>query len=211
MPRLLRLLAPAAGLVLLVAACGGDDDRDSTPTTSTTLVEDPASGDEPDEDAAAEETVPDAAAEDPPAESGGEDEGLRDPAVFVTELDGESVVPGPGDPAATGRMEAESDVDGRLCFDIVVEGLGSEITDAHIHVGAAGERGEVVIPIGPPTGRAGDAASWTGVCVGVDDEVFERMMAEPSRFYANLHSADLPDGAIRGQLELAIIFDRTLS
>lgn len=212
-PRTIRLLAVLLGLALLAVACGDDDDSADDTTTTTSTTSDP--GDEaspPDESGTSStSTTAEPGAEDPPGDTGGEDEGLGDPLVFVGTLSGDTEVPGPGDPAGSGRVEIESDVDGELCFDMVATGLGSAVTASHIHEAAAGASGGVVIDIGLPTSSAGDTDTWSDVCVVVADDVIERMNATPSNFYANVHTQTFGQGAVRGQLEQATIFDLTLS
>jgi hypothetical protein len=206
-----RLLAPLVVLALVAVGCGDDDaEPQSTGETSSTTADDDTTDTSAEPSTTTTSTVPDAEAEDAPGESGGEDEGLGDAFVYVAELSGGSEVPGPGDDAGSGRAELRSSDDG-LCIDMVVRGVDSEVTDAHIHEGAAGESGGVVIPIGPPTASEGDTNTWTEVCVPVDDELVHRFEVDASRFYANVHTTSFPDGAVRGQLDYATIFDLELS
>jgi len=226
MRRLLHLLVP---LALLVAGCGDDDAADpgAEPTTTSEpgRVEDeadePDDADEPagkpdDEDepatSAPDTPVPadDAPAENAPGEGVHEGEGIDDPGVLLADLAGDAEVPGPGDDAGQGRFEAEL-VEGSLCIDMVAEALDSDVTTAHVHEGAAGSAGAPVVDIGPPTTAAATTDTWADVCVPVDGPLVERMATEPDRFYVNVHSASFPDGAVRGQLALASVFDRQLS
>lgn len=220
MRRLLTLLVP---LALLAAGCGDDD---ATDDTTTTVVDDSPddegseaglddevidAGDDEASDPVTETTVPaDAPAEDAPDGSVDETDGIDDPGVLVADLAGADEVPGPGDDGATGRFEAEL-IDGRLCIDMVAEGLDSDVAASHVHEGAAGAAGAPVVDIGLPTAAAGGTDSWVDVCVDVAEDLVERMVTQPDQFYVNVHSASFPDGAVRGQLALASIFDRTLS
>ena len=208
---------------LLVGACGDDDDTAADesvdPNATATVVEDDEEGADDDAPAgddyggrdASTTTVPDAAAEEPPADAGGEEEGLGDQQVYVADLSGDTEVPGPGDAGATGRAELEAGDDGEVCIDMVAEGLDSGVTAAHVHEGAAGASGGPVVTIGTPSSTEGATARWTDVCVPVDAEVRDRMAADPSAFYVNVHTSTFPDGAVRGQLQAATIFDLTLS
>ncbi|HEU5083766.1 MAG TPA: CHRD domain-containing protein [Acidimicrobiales bacterium] len=222
MRRLLHLLVP---LALLVAACGDDDADDATPSPTTTAApaaEDEAdraddggdaAADEPDEESATSTTAApadDSPAEDAPGDGVHEAEGIDDPGVLLADLTGDAEVPGPGDDGATGRFEAEL-VEGSLCIDMAADSLAGEVTAAHVHEGAAGAAGPPVVDIGTPTAAADGGATWTDVCVPVDGPLVERMATEPDRFYVNIHSASFPDGAVRGQLALASVFDRQLS
>ena len=203
-----RRLLLALALTVAVTACGDDDAGDGADETTTTS---PSAEDEYGRDTSTTtSTVPDAEAEDAPSESGGTDEGMGDDFVYVADLSGDEEVPGPGDPAGTGRAEIRPG-DGELCIDMVTTGLASEVTDAHLHEGAPGASGGPVVPIGPPTATDGDTDTWSGVCVEVDEALAERMAADVAGFYANVHTADHPDGAVRGQLGFATIFDLELS
>lgn len=212
-PRNLRLLALLLGCTLVVSSCGSDDDdsADDT-TTSTTAASDEVTTSSiaaTSRDATTTTSAVDDSAQDPP-DAGSEDEGLGDPLVFVATLSGDTEVPGPGDVGAGGRVEIESDVAGKLCFDMVATGLDAAVTGSHIHEGPADASGDVVIDIGPPTSTDGDTDSWSDVCVAVADDVIERLNADPSGFYANIHTETYGAGAIRGQLEQATIFDLML-
>ncbi len=199
-------------VVGLAACTGGDESASSVDLTTTTVAETPddttsttTPADEPADDPA-DEPADDAVPDDP-----GEGDGLGDPLVFVADLDGDGEVPGPGDPAAAGRVEVESAVNGEWCFDMEATGLSADVTDAHIHFGPAGNSGDVVIPIGMPTSTDGDTDTWTDVCVAVADDLVAEVLDAPDAFYANIHTTDFGGGAIRGQLQPSTIFDLTLS
>ena len=187
-----RLLAVLVPLVLL-AACGDDDAADG-PTTTV------ADGGE----ASEEQEL----AEAGPGSGAGDGEGLGD-AVLASDLDGGGPVPGPGHTSATGRFEGEL-VQGTLCVDMVVSGLDSPVTEAHLHSGPAGEEGPVVADIGLPTSTAAGTSTWSDVCIGVDDDVIDDLAAAPGLANVDVHTASLPGGAVRGQLGVISIFDRTL-
>ena len=206
-----RVPALVAALALLVAACGDDDDASDQATAETTSETDGSESDAEPTTTASTSTVPDAEAEAPPGESGGAEEGRDEPPVWVADLSGDTEVPGPGDPDATGRVEIETGGEGELCIDMEATGLDSAVADAHIHDGAAGSSGPPVIPIGKPTSTDGDTDTWTDVCLQVDAAVLDRMVREPDAFYANVHTERFGAGAIRGQLTPATIFDLVLS
>lgn len=196
--RSLRRTLLAAVLAIGAASCGDDDASEDTSAAGETTTT---------------ESVPDAEAEDPPDGDGdaGEDEGLGDPLVFVADLTGETEVPGPGDDAGSGRIEIESAVNGEWCIDMVAEALSAEVSGAHIHFGPEGLSGDVVIPIGDPTEVADGVDTWSDVCVEVDRDLVDEILSAPDAYYANVHTADFPAGAVRGQLVAATIFDLTLS
>lgn len=217
MPRLLGLLVP---LALLAAGCGDDDGATPATTTTsapaTTIAEDEpeASGDDAEapDDADASTTAEPGVPTDSPAGDGagdaGEGDGMGD-ALLVADLDSGEEVPGPGAVGASGRFEGEI-VDGVLCIDMAVRDLGDVVVGAHVHEGAAGSAGPVLVDLGEPTAMDPSSATWTDACTEVADEVIERLAASPDQHYVNVHTPGFPEGAVRGQLAIASIFDRTL-
>ncbi|GEM_PF-4040706 len=87
---------------------------------------------------------------------------------------------------------------GTICFILEhVHGITLPATAAHIHQGAAGVAGPVVVPFAAPdaSGRA------NGCTTGVDRELITRILTAPYNFYVNVHTTEFPAGAIRGQLQ----------
>jgi hypothetical protein len=83
-----------------------------------------------------------------------------------------------------------------LCYAILLTGIDIP-TDAHIHEGAAGVNGPVVIALVPPeTGDPGD----TSACIPADPTVLTNISQNPAGFYVNVHNSAFPGGAARGQL-----------
>ncbi|MDP8962133.1 MAG: CHRD domain-containing protein, partial [Actinomycetota bacterium] len=68
---------------------------------------------------------------------------------------------------------------------------------AHIHEGEAGTAGPAVIPLEPPKEGPVDT------CAEADPAVVQRVIANPSGFYVNVHNQEFPGGAVRGQLQSA--------
>ena len=110
-------------------------------------------------------------------------------ATLVSTLNGASETGG-GDADGSGSLTADVDADsGDFCFTLTVSKI-AKATMAHIHSGAAGTNGPPVITI--------DVA--TDECVAVDPEVLKAIVAAPANYYVNVHNAEFPAGAIRGQL-----------
>lgn len=107
-------------------------------------------------------------------------------------LTGADEVPSPGDSAATGTATVTLG-EGQVCYAISVSGLDSP-TAAHIHKGASGKAGPVVVPLETP-----ENGSATG-CAKASAEVIAGIRANPADYYVNVHNAAHPKGAIRGQL-----------
>ena len=66
-------------------------------------------------------------------------------------------------------------------------------TVSHIHTGAAGVAGGVLVPFGATFARSG--------CTTATKEIINAILANPSGYYVNVHNASYPGGAIRGQLK----------
>ena len=71
----------------------------------------------------------------------------------------------------------------------------------HIHQAAVGVNGPVVVPFfAAPMGLPATLNGIAGVVTGVDPKLVAQIARHPDGFYTNLHNADFPAGAIRGQL-----------
>ena len=100
-----------------------------------------------------------------------------------------------GDPNGRGSFSAT--LDGRtLCYGIQVKNIGNPVA-AHIHKGGPTVRGAVVIPLKQP-GKGDPGAS--AACVKLSRSRADALSANPGNFYVNVHTAALPNGAVRGQL-----------
>jgi len=69
----------------------------------------------------------------------------------------------------------------------------------HIHRGAAGVTGPVVVPFFMTAVPAGIFA-LAGTVPNVDPALARQIRAAPRDYYVNLHTAEFPAGAVRGQL-----------
>ncbi len=126
--------------------------------------------------------------------------------VLAADLDGRAEV-GPdkrlaGDP--NGRGEAYVfGVDGdpkTLCYVLTVDKIGTPMA-AHIHEAAAGSNGAVVVNLAAPAdGNAADCLTEGEAGKFVGDQTVAEILANPSNYYVNVHNAEYPNGAVRGQL-----------
>ena len=128
--------------------------------------------------------------------------GLARPAGAATvtlhsTMIGANEVPGPGDPNATGSTVIQLNSDnGMVCYTIKTAGVTNPpLTAGHIHVGAAGVAGPVVIPL-PLTG----GPNLFGGCTFADPALVAKIIANPKGYYTNVHDAKYPAGVMRGQL-----------
>jgi hypothetical protein len=113
-------------------------------------------------------------------------------------LTGAEEVPGPGANPAVGAAQVE--VSGtRICPDLNVT-MGEKPTAAHIHQGAKGTSGPVFIDLQPEF-TPGESAFTSKKCVDVPADKAAALISNPSGYYLNVHSAEHPNGAVRGQLD----------
>ena len=85
---------------------------------------------------------------------------------------------------------------GTACWELTAEGIGP-VLQSHIHVGAEGESGDVVVPL--------DVDGFEGSSEGCiepmeDAAALQAIVDDPAGYYVNLHTDEFQGGAIRGQL-----------
>jgi len=72
---------------------------------------------------------------------------------------------------------------------------------AHIHAGAKGTNGPVEVNLAwPQDGQAADCLTEGEAGKGLEPGEVQRILANPSWYYVNVHNTKFPNGAIRGQL-----------
>jgi hypothetical protein len=116
-------------------------------------------------------------------------------ATLYVSLNGLQEVPGPGD--ADGNGTAEINVrpaEAQICWELHARQIDAA-TAAHIHRGAEGVAGPVVLTLTTP-----DAAGHSQGCAIVDPALAREVAYAGHLFYLNVHNAAHPSGAIRGQL-----------
>ena len=103
----------------------------------------------------------------------------------------------PGDEDGSGSASIVIDpAAGTACWTLTAESI-MPVTQSHIHIGAAGESGDIVVPL--------DVDGFEGSSEGCiepmeDAAVLQEIVDNPAGYYVNLHTEDFPAGAIRGQL-----------
>jgi len=133
--------------------------------------------------------------------------------VLEASLDGRSEVDSAagnrsiaGDPNGRGEVYVFG-IDGdpnTLCYVLTVDKI-APARAAHIHEGAAGSNGPVVVNLARPAdGNSADCltegeqlASGPAFAPGT---TVQDILANPDEYYVNVHNAEYPGGAIRGQL-----------
>jgi hypothetical protein len=114
---------------------------------------------------------------------------------FSTTLTGAAEVPGPGDPDGSGEAVLQLNPGQReVCFQLTVSDI-APATASHIHRAPAGVAGPVVVGLTPPPTSGSSSA-----CVSASRELILEIIQNPEAFYVNVHNADFPAGAVRGQL-----------
>ena len=117
--------------------------------------------------------------------------------VLTADLAGVTEGENPGDPDGSGSATITIDPEtGEACWELSAEGI-EPVVQSHIHVGAEGESGDVVVPL--------DVDGFEGTSEGCtepmeDAAILQAIVDDPAGYYVNLHTADFQAGAIRGQL-----------
>lgn len=113
---------------------------------------------------------------------------------LAADLTGAAEVPGPADPDGSGTAVVKVNVGLRqICYTLTVADIDPAAA-AHIHAAPAGMNGPVVVPLVPPT-----SGSSSG-CASVDRALAKAILKTPDSYYVNVHNAEFPAGAVRGQL-----------
>jgi hypothetical protein len=82
---------------------------------------------------------------------------------------------------------------GEVCWDITVSDLTTPVILAHIHQGAAGVNGAVVVDFMVPI-------NGLNGCVDADAALIKDIRQNPAGYYVNVHTTMFPGGEVRGQL-----------
>lgn len=116
-------------------------------------------------------------------------------STFVVPLDGHQEI-GAGGVSDAGDLDGTGtatlvidDVANTIEWEIVVHNIVLPPTGAHIHQAGAGANGPVRIDFN---------AQLSGT--GLVDPDLATLLADPMGFYVNIHNAQFPLGAVRGQL-----------
>jgi len=112
---------------------------------------------------------------------------------LTADLTGAAEVP-PADPDGSGSALVTVNIGQReVCWDLSVSDI-EPATAAHIHEAPAGVNGPVVVPLSPPTDGSSSG------CADVDRALAKDILQDPEEYYVNVHNAEFPNGAVRGQL-----------
>ena len=111
-----------------------------------------------------------------------------------TSLTGAAEAPNAGDSNGSGTASVTVNPgQKRICYDLIVANI-DVATAAHIHEAPVGVAGPVKVTLAAPSD--GDSSG----CVDVTRALALEILKRPADYYVNIHNAEFPAGAVRGQL-----------
>ena len=130
------------------------------------------------------------------------------PAVFTARLSPANEVPAVTNAESSASGVAQISISGStatMYFQLSGLAAGTNLVGAHIHPGAAGTNGPVIVNTGltagaPLTMPSGDVVEFTARDVPVDAATAQAILNNPAGFYFNVHTPLNPGGVARGQL-----------
>jgi CHRD domain-containing protein len=106
-----------------------------------------------------------------------------------------------GDPDGSGLARITLNAgQATVCWELTAMNI-APATAAHIHEAPVGRPGPIVVPLSPPT-----SGSSSG-CTAANPALIADIIENPEKYYVNVHNAEYPAGAIRGQLSNRGQFD----
>ena len=171
-----RLLIPGLAVAVIgVAGCGSSSSSSSSTSASTPAASTAAS---------TSTTTKSAAAKVKKAGS----------RTYTLKMTGAAETPA-GAPGGTAKAVVTlSTKTGKVCWTFTSLSGFSNPTFAHIHLGAAGKAGNIVLPLSTGT------TLLTKGCVPASTTLISAIAANPHGYYVNIHSKKYPGGAVRVQL-----------
>jgi hypothetical protein len=116
---------------------------------------------------------------------------------FTVGLSGAQEVP-PADRDGSGTAQVRLVVqDNKVCYALRVDDI-APATAAHIHQAVAGSNGPIVVDFIAPNPRT--SAACTSPRPTAPSDTVQNIINHPEQYYVNVHNAQFPGGAIRGQL-----------
>jgi CHRD domain len=113
---------------------------------------------------------------------------------LIITMTGAAEVPGPGDPDGTGTAQITLNPGkGEVCYELTVDKIATA-NAAHIHSGAVDKAGPPILTLTAP------ANGPSKECATLERDKILDIIKNPANYYVNVHNAEFPDGAVRGQL-----------
>ncbi|MCW3015774.1 MAG: hypothetical protein JWO02_2866 [Solirubrobacterales bacterium] len=123
--------------------------------------------------------------------AGGSIAAAQSTTTLKASMTGKAEVPGPAD--ANGKGSATIKITGtKVCYTLSYSNIGTP-NASHIHRGATGKAGSVVVALFTGTPKK-------SACVTTTSSLAKQIAQKPASFYVNIHNKAFPNGAIRGQL-----------
>jgi hypothetical protein len=119
--------------------------------------------------------------------------------TLTATLTGDAEVPGPGDPDGAGTATITLR-QSQVCFNMTWDNIGGA-TQAHIHQGGPGVAGPIVVTLFDVADPLPPGQNAQEGCVDAEAAVIAAIGQNPAGYYVNVHTPELPKGAIRGQLQ----------
>jgi hypothetical protein len=120
------------------------------------------------------------------------------PVTMTASMTADEEVPQKGPAGATGSGTIDINTDNnQVCYTFVTQNLNDPVTAGHIHKGAKGVAGDVLIDLKVTAGNLKG-------CVTDEPAKIQAVLADAQGYYLNLHTQANPAGAVRGQLMAAI-------
>jgi CHRD domain len=114
-------------------------------------------------------------------------------------LKGKNEVPGPGSDKGKGDITVFlKPTKDKVCFELEVSKLDT-IVAGHIHKGTEEEAGPIKVTLIDQ--EVEGTGNYEGCTANVKSKLIKKIADAPEKFYANIHTLDYPEGAIRGQLQ----------
>jgi hypothetical protein len=120
------------------------------------------------------------------------------PVTLTASMTADEEVPEKGPAGATGSATLDVNQDANeVCYTFVTQNMSEPVTAGHIHKGAKGVAGDIVVDLKMAAGNLKGCA--TGEAAKI-----QAVLADPQGHYVNLHTGAHPKGALRGQLMTAV-------
>lgn len=117
---------------------------------------------------------------------------------LLAPLIGKLEAPNAGDPDGYGAADFRLKGN-KVCFRIVAADIG-QVQAAHIHKAPPGQAGDIVVDLFSFKGKNQTLPPRITGCAKSTTAIVKAIAKNPGDYYVNVHNADFPTGALRGQL-----------
>ena len=117
---------------------------------------------------------------------------------LLAPLIGSEEAPTPGDTDGYGAADFRLKGN-KVCFRIIASGI-APVVAAHIHKAPKGQAGDVEVELFSAKGKNQTLPPRISGCAKTTTTIVKAIAKKPGNYYVNVHNADFPGGALRGQL-----------